>query len=188
VLIQIVASMLSQNRVVYTNNFTHSGPGGVSRAVVTEPFELTGRRSNVLIDIDTDLSNKWGYFNMALINEETGQALNLGREVSYYFGSDSDGAWSEGNKRDEVFLPSVESGRYYLLVDPETDAPQIAYSIRISRDAPRISYLFWTMLLLAVPPLVFWYRKYSFEYHRWEESDFPMSASSDSDASGSDED
>lgn len=174
VLVQIVASMLSQNRIVYTNNFIHSGSGGVSKAVVTEPFELAGRRSNVRIDIDTDLSNRWGYFNMALISEETGQALNFGREVSYYFGSDSDGAWSEGNKRDEVFLPSVESGRYYLLVDPETDASQISYSIRVSRDVPRASYLLWTMLLLAVPPLLFWYRKRTFEYHRWLESDYPM--------------
>lgn len=188
VLVQIVASLLSQNRIVYTNNFIHSGSGGVSRAVVTEPFELAGRRSNVRIDIETNLSNSWGYFNMALISEETGQALNFGREVSYYFGSDSDGPWSEGNKQDKVFLPSVESGRYYLLVDPETDATQITYGIRVSRDTPRISYLFWVMLALAAPPLVFWYRSYSFEFHRWEESDFPMSAGSDDDDSGGDDD
>jgi hypothetical protein len=74
------------------------------------------------------------------------------------------------------------------LIDPEMGSPGMQYSIRVSRDAPRISYLFWAMLLLAVPPLVFWYRKYSFEYHRWEESDFPMSAGSDSDDSGSDDD
>ncbi len=188
VLVQIVASLLSQNRVVYTNNFIYARTSTGSGAVVTEPFELTGRRSNVRIVISTDLKNDWSYFNLALVNDETGQALNFGREVSYYYGSDSDGPWTEGGQMDDVYLPSVASGRYYLLIDPEMGSPGMQYSIRVSRDAPRISYLFWAMLLLAVPPLVFWYRKYSFEYHRWEESDFPMSAGSDSDDSGSDDD
>lgn len=188
VLTQVAASVLSQNRVVYTNDFTYARTSAGNGAVVTEPFELTGRRSNVRIQISTDLQNAWSYFNLALINDETGQALNFGREVSYYYGSDSDGSWTEGGQRDDVYLPSVASGRYYLLIDPEMGSPGMQFSIRISRDAPRISYLLWAMLLLAVPPLVFWYRKYSFEYHRWEESDFPMSAGSGSDDSGSDED
>ena len=47
---------------------------------------------NVELDTSTDLSNSWAYFNYALINSETGQAYDFGREVSYYYGSDSDGA------------------------------------------------------------------------------------------------
>ena len=54
--------------------------------------------ANVEITINTDLHNNWVYFNFALINQDTGQAYDFGREVSYYFGSDSDGSWTEGNR------------------------------------------------------------------------------------------
>ena len=44
----------------------------------------------------TNLDNNWGYFNFALVNQDTGAPPDFGREVSYYSGSDSDGPWTEG--------------------------------------------------------------------------------------------
>jgi hypothetical protein len=50
-----------------------------------------------------------------LINDQTGQTFDFGREVSYYH--DSDG--SEGSRNNSVIVPSVPSGQYYLRVEPE---------------------------------------------------------------------
>ena len=52
-------------------------------------------------------NNNWVYFNFTLINLDTGQAYDFGREVSYYHGSDSDGAWTEGDPSDTVTVPRV---------------------------------------------------------------------------------
>jgi hypothetical protein len=170
--IQFLFWIASQNRQVYSRSFLYQR-GTANATVATEPFELTGRRSNVQVEIDTNLSNDWAYFNLALINEETGAGRNFGREVSYYSGYD-DGAWSEGSRWDRVYLPSVPSGRYYLLIEPETSAPQLYYTLRVRRDVPRAMYTVLAAGLLALPALVFWFRKRSFEYQRWLESDHPM--------------
>src|SRR5204863_411695 len=71
-------------------------------AFVTDVFDMPGRTANVVVRTDADVSNSWIYLGFALISEETGNAFDFGREVSYYFGRDSDGAWSEGKRSDEA--------------------------------------------------------------------------------------
>ena len=173
-LAQIVSVLLAQNRLAYEQRFAYQGGKGPLVSVVTESFDLTGRHANVQVEIDTDLSNNWAYFNMALINEETGQGLNFGREVSYYSGRDEDGSWSEGGRRDEVYLPSIPSGRYYLLIEPETSASRMAYEVHVRRDVPRFIHLLWALPLLSIFPLLSWYRSRRFEAQRWMESDHPI--------------
>ena len=88
-----------------------------------EPFAVEGSRpTTVEVAFDTNLSNNWTYFNVALVNLDTGSALDFGKEVSYYFGRDSDGNWTEGSRRGVVRVPSVDPGSYYLRVETETDA------------------------------------------------------------------
>jgi hypothetical protein len=186
VVIQFLAIAFSQNKLVYEKGFVYQRSQG-SPAVVTEPFQLPGRRSNVQVRIDTNLANNWAYFNLALINEETGVGLNFGREVSFYSGYD-DGQWTEGAKWDQVYLPSVASGRYYLLIEPETDAMQITYTIRVRRDVPRVMYTGLALVILVLPALLFWYRKRRFEYTRWLESDHPMRSFRQALSSGGDDD
>ncbi len=180
VLLQIFFSALAQNRVVYTKQFTYAR-GQASPSVATEAFDLTGRRSNVLVEIATTVSNQWAYFNMALINEATGQGLDFGREVSFYSGVEDGESWSEGSRNDSVYLSRVPSGRYYMLITPETDAASLGYTVRVRRDVPRMWYLFVVLGLLPVLPLWFWFRKASFEYKRWKESDHPWFNSGGSD-------
>ena len=77
-------------------------------AFVTPTFELDGRAiKNVEVGAHADLDNDWIYFNFALINDETGQTFDFGREVSYYH--DSDG--TEGSRNNSVIVPSVPVGR-----------------------------------------------------------------------------
>jgi hypothetical protein len=177
-------------RQSYSYSLNH--PGGAS--FVTPVFDLKGRTSNVELAIRTDLSNNWAYFNFALINEQTGQAYDFGREVSYYFGRDSDGSWTEGSAGDRVLIPSVPAGRYYLRVEPEMDPGTIArnrlsamsYELRLRRDVPAYSYFWIAALLLLVPPAASTLRSAGFEKARWAESDYAP-AESDSDSDGDDE-
>ncbi len=141
---------------------------------VTDPFDLKGRQSDVEVTIKTDLSNNWAYFSLALINAENGQVYDFGREVSYYYGTDSDGSWSEGARDREVLIPSVPSGQYYLRVEPEMDAnaAPVHYEIVIRRDVPAASFFWFAVLLLIIPPIIWSIRSGKFEQSRWSESDY----------------
>jgi uncharacterized protein DUF4178 len=171
--VQILFGLFSQRRIVFERGFTYD-PHGPEPMIVTEPFTLTGRRSNVVVETDTSLLNNWAYFNFALVNQDTGTALTFGREVSFYRGRDSDGEWTEGSAADAAWLPSVPSGTYYLLIEPDPRAQPMRYVVRVRRDVPRLVYLWVALGLLMVPPVVFWYRAHAFEYRRWQESDHPM--------------
>jgi len=182
VAIHLVFAIFSQQRVVFQT--THSWQRGAERTLVTDPFELTGRRSNVVIDLQASVANTWAYFDLSLVNDATAAALNFGREIGFYSGRDSDGAWSEGAGWDRVYLPSVASGRYHLVIDLDTNAPTLQWSITVRRDVPRALYAWAVAGVLLLPPLVLWYRSFRFEYTRWQESDHPkvaLAAASDDD-------
>lgn len=144
---------------------------------VTNAFELTGRTSNVQVTTSATVQNNWVYVNYALINQDTGQAWDFGREVSFYSGYDSDGSWSEGSRTNTVTVPSVPPGRYYLRIEPEADPrhPALTYSVDVRRDVPVLSFYGLGILALLLPPIFLTWRAVSFERSRWSESDHPPS-------------
>src|SRR5882762_1151280 len=157
---------------------------------VTDVFELTGHTSTVEVKTYAPVSNHWIYLNYALINQDTGQAWDFGREVSYYSGYDSDGSWSEGKHNDAVVIPSVPPGHYYLRIEPEADPslPSIPYTIDVTHDVPVFGIYGIAFLALLVPAVVISWRSYTFERSRWSESDHPPKELSNmSSSSGDDE-
>ena len=142
---------------------------------VTDIFELKGRPSTVQVRTWAPVSNEWIYLNYALINQDTGQAWDFGREVSYYSGYDSDGSWSEGSRDDTVVLPSIPSGHYYLRIEPEVDPTvrAISYSVQVTRGVPVLGMYGVALVALLLPPLLISLRWYTFERSRWSESDHP---------------
>jgi hypothetical protein len=133
--------------------------------------------SNVEVHTSAGLQNDWIYLNYALINQDTGQAWDFGREVSFYSGYDSDGYWSEGSRKDSVIVGSVPAGKYYLRIEPEVAPrhPQIAYTVEVRRDVPVFGFYGWAFLALLLPAIVLTWRSLSFERSRWSESDHPPS-------------
>ena len=72
-------------------------------------------------------------------------------------------------------LPSVPSGRYYVRVEPETDATvgDVDYTLTVTRDVPAYE-LYWIALwALLVPAILLSWRRFNFEQLRWAESDHP---------------
>jgi len=163
--------MRSSNRQVFENDYVFVPGGHSDPAFVTPSFDLTGRESNVKLSVRTDLNNNWAYFSFALINEDSGQTFDFGREVSYY--RDSDG--SEGSPNDSVVVPRVPSGKYYLRIEPEMDSKNtrsMRYEIAIHRDVPNFVFFWIAALLLVIPPIFTTVRAASFESARWRESDY----------------
>jgi len=177
---------ISPGRIAFSDHYVYSQ--GVkpdvafsnTEAFVTPTFQLDGRKSNVELSIHTDLDNNWVYFNFALINNQTGESFDFGREVSYYH--DSDG--SDGNRNNSVIIPSVPSGQYYLRVDPEMarGSPFVAYDLQLRRNVPNYGFFGLAFVLLLIPPAFTTFRRGSFEAARWRESDYaPIPKSGDDD-------
>lgn len=180
--VMLVANMLlAGNRTVFSNGYTFDRQT-TEAAFVTTPFELDGRRSGVAIDIGTSLENDWVFFSLALINEATGEAREVSRQVSYYSGSDSDGSWSEGTRSETVRLAAVPAGRYFLRVEPEGGEPgraSVAYTLSVRRDPPHFGLYGLAFLALLVPSILAVLPTAGFESRRWAESDHAPSGGSD---------
>jgi hypothetical protein len=177
VAIALLFSISSSNKEVFQNTYLFTPGSKLDASYVTPTFELTGRTSNVEIEVHTDLNNNWAYFNFALINEDTGQDFDFGREVSYY--RDSDG--SEGSPKDSVIVPRVPAGKYYLRVEPEMESRMLqsmSYHLTVRRDVPTHTFFWIAGLLLLIPPIFISVRAAGFEAARWRESDYASSTSS----------
>ena len=175
ILIYASISNAAKNRQVDYESFGYS-PADLEKSHVTNIFTLDGHTSNLKVNVSAGFQNAWAYFGMALINADTDEALDFGKEVSWYYGSDSDGPWSEGSNYAHVYLPSIHPGRYYLRIEPETDAttPPFNYAIEVYQDVPRFWYLLFALLLLGLPLIWTELCNYNFEVKRWAESDHPM--------------
>jgi hypothetical protein len=148
--------------------------GAVESSFVTPVFTIGNRTSNLEVRTTADVQNNWIGFDYALINADTGDAFDFSREVSYYWGTDSDGRWTEGSQSDSAVLPTIAPGRYYLRVEPETDAtsPPVSYRIALRRDVPSPEYYLMALGVLLIPPVLISLRSAAFESRRWQESDF----------------
>jgi hypothetical protein len=175
VMMMIGFDLAARNEQIFTGYYKYDSNQRGEASFVTDDFEVKGHRSNVEVQTSTDLNNRWIYLNYALINEDTGQAFDFGREVSYYHGYDSDGSWSEGSVNDSVAIPSVPAGRYYLRVEPEGDPGYgvTYYTVKVKRDVPQYSFYGIALGALLVPAVLFTWRSLSFEHMRWSESDHP---------------
>jgi len=152
---------------------TLSVPPRGEHTLETEIFDLKGRPSNLMVRNNTDLNNGWATFNLSLIEADKGSVYRVGREVSYYAGSD----WSEGSRSDEANFSRIPAGRYYLSIDAEVHPERLnaLYSrLEVLRDVPHWSNFWIYMGLLALVPIFVFYRKSSFEIARWAESDHPL--------------
>ncbi|MBK5290789.1 MAG: DUF4178 domain-containing protein [Acidobacteriia bacterium] len=182
-----LCSLAMGQRQVLKEHYSFT-PGSGEASFVTPVFALDGRTSNLELSTYTNLDNNWAYLSFALINEQTGQALDFGRELSYYHGRDSDGSWTEGSNSDSVLIPSVPPGRYYLRVEPEmqtapgfsqrpTAMAAMRYEITLRRDVPWNLPFVLGFVVLLIPPLLRTFRAWSFESTRWKESDYAPSSS-----------
>ena len=172
----LLANMVtSRGDVAFTNPYTFRHGTDDSAAFVTPAFELKGRPSSVTVDIDANVDNDWVFFDFTLIDEVTGVSRGFSKEVSYYYGRDSDGNWSEGSRRESVRLASVPAGRYFLRVAPEggeSGKPVVAYTLRVRRDEPSFLFYLFAFVALLVPAIFSLVAKGAFETRRWAESDY----------------
>lgn len=173
-IVMVAAYSSAMDEQVFQQSYQFDPRAGGEASFVTNVFQLKGHTSDVELTTDADVDNSWIYLNYALIDQDTGHAYDFGREVSYYHGYDSDGAWTEGEKTNTVVVPSVPRGSYYLRIEPEGEHfhGPITYTVTLKRDVPQLSFFGIALLALLIPAGFLTWRAMSFEHLRWAESDY----------------
>lgn len=152
--------------------------GQKDQTFASAPF-LVPKKSNLLIKSSAQVANDWAELNYSLVNTKTNDSYNVTQPIEYYYGSDIDGAWSEGKTNDERFVSALPAGEYRLLIDVDGGALRSNQSLPITvkaiRDVPNVSNYLFTMALILIYPLWVAWRRMVFEQKRWSESDYAPS-------------
>jgi hypothetical protein len=172
-LLWIVHLASARGKQAFAQNFVFDSRTVPEASLVTPVFELDGRPTAVEIETATNLDNQWMFVGYALVNDETGQAFEVARDVSYYHGVEDGESWTEGSPSDTVELPSVPAGRYFLRIETEGDrtAAPMRYRVRVVRDVSTSLWFIIALVLIALPPILATWRMSKFEHRRWQESD-----------------
>lgn len=152
-----------------------SDTAATSSRFAVGPFAFSGARGNLEVDLSIPgLSNDWVAVDAVLTDRVTGRSWNAGKEISYYWGSDADGAWSEGSRKATLRFDGLEKGEYLLELETGRDPSRkdtVALGVEVRSNGGSPAWLVLAMLLIGLFPLAAIWRSHSFETRRWAESD-----------------
>jgi hypothetical protein len=152
--------------VVFWRTF-HTTSADEGRTLTTEVFNIPGKGGNLRIDAQSPVYNNWVELGVSLVgpNDIT---FNATPSISYYYGQDSDGSWSEGSQSTDVTFRSVPGGDYRMLIEPyaggyrvnpdnpnalKTNTP-VDFTVIVTRHVASWGN-FWIALLLLIPYPIF---------------------------------
>ncbi|MFY9261770.1 MAG: DUF4178 domain-containing protein [Gallionella sp.] len=184
IVVQLISVWQSDDRTTLSGTFQF--PAGNAPAITSPVFALTGHTGNLHLINHTNLDNDWSAISMELVNRDTGEVYEINREISFYHGSDEDGYWSEGSTTDDALVANVPSGNYVLSLAAESQHP-LTTQIEIRRNVSNWHNVFLIELLLLLFPVIYWWRRTSFEALRWADSDHPKASPSEMITSGTDD-
>jgi hypothetical protein len=138
-----------------------------AQTVFSQPFEIKPNR-NIRISASAPVSNSFAELYVDLVNEQSQEVESVNIPIEYYFGSDSDGSWTEGSKDQDATLVFAgwkihASGRRNVAGLAEADADFIEgrtkresrseFSLRVHRAFDRASTWPVQKILVRVEPL-----------------------------------
>jgi hypothetical protein len=136
----------------------------------SQSFELDGRH-NVEITVTAPLDNHWAYAALDLVNDATGDVVQVEAGLEYYSGYDDDGGWSEGSRTDTTVLGPPAAGTYILRSETQSDAKDdTPVTITVRQGVFRGRYLWMAFGLFLIPLVAMGLEDWSFERARWENS------------------
>jgi len=145
---------------------------------ISKPITIESSRRNMTLTLSAPVNNSWIALEGALVNEATGTSELFEVAASFYHGSDSDGAWSEGNTSQTVYLSAVPAGTYVLRMVPQWEgkvSPVNAFSVELKSGVIHGLYYILALVAIVLFPIFAVFRALTFEGRRWQESMFSTS-------------
>lgn len=152
------------------------GGGTVARATIQNPaqgaeisFEAPSTNRLMAIELEAPLSNNWGFYEMTLVHDESGEEVaEFGKELSYYSGYEGGESWSEGSRSATLRFRPPQTGAYTLKLAEAQESPaKQPLSVEVRKN---VFVARWFMIL-TILFLVLWgslkLREWAFEAARW---------------------
>lgn len=147
----------------------------------SQAFDIKPNR-NIRITASAPVNNSFAELAVDLINEQSQEIESVNIPIEYYFGTDSDGSWTEGSKQQDATLSSLPGGKYTLRVEGAWQDWQksMPIAVKVEQNVNRGVNFLCAMIVLLIVPVLGLIRKFTFERSRWSESMFTTSSSDDS--------
>ena len=153
-----------------------------AQTAFSQPFDIKANR-NIRIAASAPVSNSFADLDVDLVNDQSQEVESVNIPIEYYFGSDSDGAWSEGSKDQDATLSSLPAGKYSLRVEGTWQDWQqpMPISLKVEQSVNRGVNFLCAFIVLLIVPVLGLFRKITFESARWKDSMYSTSSSGSSD-------
>lgn len=172
-LLQWYFASASQEQLVFSQSYQITDSLN-KKEIYSQPFDLKHGTANVEIKISTNIDNNWMYTAVTLVNEATGDLYDVDLEAEYYHGYSDGESWTEGQAWVSKIVSQVPEGKYYLIIYPDkpSNMSNVSLGITATRDVFVLSNGLIVVLVLAIFPAFYFYRKSSFEKKRWYNSNY----------------
>lgn len=146
----------------------------------SQPFEIKANR-NIRISASAPVSNSFADLDVDLVNDQSQEVESVNIPIEYYFGSDSDGSWTEGSKEQDATLSSLPAGKYTLRVEGTWQdwQKEMPIAVKVEQNVNRGVNFLCAFIVLLIVPVLGLFRKIAFESSRWKDSMFTTTSSSD---------
>jgi hypothetical protein len=151
-----------------TYQFTHDP---ANEEQVFGPVTLRSSHSLNELHAEAGLDNSWVELDCTLVNDASGEVYHFSNAFEFYSGVDSDGSWSEGDRRGSTLLVGIPAGTYHLVVSgsggrqggqPQTEP----VGLYLQHDvAPWRNFWLAVLFILAYPVFLV-FRSAAFEQDR----------------------
>jgi hypothetical protein len=183
VLLLIIQGYFSKSELVFEKKFNPEtisemrtvGSGYDSLKVYISPsFQLKNGNANVEFTLEANVNNNWLETDIVLVNDKTGDEYNVSMGVEFYSGVEGGESWTEGSKETDSMIEKIPEGLYHLEVSPATTYPNLVsnFTLSVRRGVAVYSGIFIILLLLCIYPIISYYQEKTFEYRRWQASDY----------------
>jgi hypothetical protein len=182
-LILMVEGFTHREKLVYQETYalaerlpaakTAPGENAQEPIFFSPSFRIEDGSKNIEVKLSAPVENNWIAVEGSLVNQDTGVAELFELAVSYYHGSDSDGAWSEGGRTETVYLSALPAGNYVLAISPQWDGPRpsvSAFTVELRSGVLRWLYPVLALVGILLVPILGMFRALAFENRRWQES------------------
>lgn len=144
-----------------------------AQAAFSQSFDIRAN-NNVRITAAAPVSNSFAELDVDLINEQSQEVESVNIPIEYYFGTDSDGAWSEGGRDQDATLSALPAGKYTLRIEGTWQDWQkpMPVTVKVEQNITRGVNFLCALIALLIVPLVGIFRKLTFENARWKDSMF----------------
>jgi Domain of unknown function (DUF4178) len=163
---QILADQGSGSAAAIDAAGSDNGPN----VIFSDPIQIAGGQNIELSFHAPLLDNHWVYVAADLVNQATGDVLNLEGNIEYYSGYDDGDSWSEGSHESSVVVGPQPAGTYVIRFEGQTDAPTANVHAQLRQGVFRFAHLGLAMLVLGVPLMFVGLISYVHEKRRWENS------------------